>query len=197
MKNRQAPVKFLIPLICDFIFKEGFIPSFFIGMKTLLLVRHAKSSWGDLTLADFDRPLNDRGKRDAPRMAKRLYKKDVEIETFISSPALRARKTAEIFAEEYGLKKGDIVLVPSLYEAGEAEFWDAIVNASQQSNSIALFSHNPGITEFANRLTDNRIDNMPTCSVFAVRAEVDDWRDFKGAKKEFYFFDFPKSADSD
>ena len=166
-------------------------------MKTLLLVRHAKSSWGDLTLADFDRPLNDRGKRDAPKMAKRLQKKGITIDTIISSPAKRAKKTAEIFAEEYGFKKGEIVLIPSLYEAGESQFWSAITDAPEDSNTIALFSHNPGITDFANRLTDNRVDNMPTCSVFAVRADINSWSQFRDATKEFYFFDFPKSPDAD
>lgn len=166
-------------------------------MKTVLLIRHAKSSWGDLSLPDFERPLNDRGKADAPKMAKRLQKKNIPIDTFISSPARRARKTAEVFAVQYGLKKSDIVFREELYHAQPATFFETIASAPPGSDSIAIFSHNPGITEFANSLTDNRVDNMPTCSIFAVRAEVDDWSDFKNARKVLYFFDFPKSVDTD
>ena len=166
-------------------------------MKTVLLIRHAKSSWEDLYLADFDRPLNDRGKADAPAMAKRLLDKKIQIDSFISSPAKRAKKTAEIFAEYFDTKKSEIILVPSLYEAGETNFYDAIANAPKKSDSIAVFSHNPGITDFANKLTATRIDNMPTCSVFAVQANIKDWSAFKEAPKDFYFFDFPKSIHAD
>ena len=166
-------------------------------MKTVLLIRHAKSSWEDLYLADFDRPLNDRGKADAPAMAKRLLDKKIQIDSFISSPAKRAKKTAEIFAEYFDTKKSEIILVPSLYEAGETNFYDAIANAPKKSDSIAVFSHNPGITDFANKLTATRIDNMPTCSVFAVHVNIKDWSAFKEATKDFYFFDFPKSIHAD
>jgi phosphohistidine phosphatase len=79
-------------------------------MKYLLLVRHAKSSWDDFSIKDSDRPLNDRGKKDAPMMAKRLLKKDVKIDAFISSPAKRARKTAEAFVKEYKSDKNEIIL---------------------------------------------------------------------------------------
>lgn len=166
-------------------------------MKTVLLIRHAKSSWGDLNLPDFERPLNDRGKADAPKMAKRIYNKDITIDTFISSPAKRAKKTAEIFAERYGLKKSDIVLVPELYHASDLIFFQAISNAPRKSKTIAIFSHNPAITEFANRLTETRIDNMPTCSIFAVQADIKNWAEFEQAPKKLYFFDFPKSVDAD
>jgi phosphohistidine phosphatase len=166
-------------------------------MKTVLLIRHAKSSWGDLSLPDFDRPLNDRGKADAPKMAKRIYKKKILIDTFISSPAKRAKKTAEIFAEQYGVKKTDIIFVQELYHATHESYYHAIAAAPGESDSIAVFSHNPGITEFANSLTENHIDNMPTCSVFAVKADIQDWSEFQQAGKEFYLFDFPKSVDTD
>ena len=166
-------------------------------MKTVLLIRHAKSSWGDLSLPDFDRPLNSRGKTDAPMMAKRVNNKKIDIDAFISSPAKRARKTAEIFAKEYGIKKTDVLLVPELYHASDSIFYETIAKAPGGSNSIAIFSHNPGITEFVNRLTANRVDNMPTCSIFAVKADINHWSEFELATKEFYFFDFPKSADTD
>jgi phosphohistidine phosphatase len=166
-------------------------------MKTVLLIRHAKSSWGDLSLPDFERPLNDRGKADAPKMAKRIHKKKISIDTFVSSPAKRAKKTAEVFAEQYGVKKSDIVFVQELYHANDETYYEAIAGAPAESDSIAIFSHNPGITEFANRLTENRIDNMPTCSVYAVKADITAWSEFQEGRKEFLFFDFPKSANAD
>jgi phosphohistidine phosphatase len=162
-------------------------------MKHLLLVRHAKSDWGDPSLEDFDRPLNDRGKRDAPKMAGRLVDKKIAIDTFISSPAKRAKRTATIFAEAFGVKKEDIVFYEELYGAGEDVFYDVISKAGKKAETIAIFSHNPGITDFANELTDTRIDNIPTSAVFAVKANCKKWEEFRDAEKEFWFFDFPKN----
>lgn len=165
-------------------------------MKTLLLVRHAKSSWDDFSLSDFERPLNDRGKNDAPKMAKRLRKNDVKIDAFISSPAKRAKKTAEYFAKEFDTDKDDIIFVSALYDASVSDFAETIKGIDNKFKSVALFSHNPGITAFANQLINNAsIANMPTCSVFAVKADVDKWKDFLHAKKEFIFFDYPKKED--
>ena len=92
-------------------------------MKTVLLIGHAKSRWGDLTLEDVERPLNDRGKAHAPKMAIQLYKKKIKIDSFISSPAKRAKKTAEIFGEQYGIKKSNIIFREYLYEAGTNAFY--------------------------------------------------------------------------
>ncbi len=162
-------------------------------MKTLILIRHAKSSWDDTTLPDFDRPLNDRGKKDAPKMAKRLADKKINIDAFISSPAKRAKKTAELFIKEFDRDESDIILFPSLYHADVKDFYEAIFVTDDKFKSIAVFSHNPGITSFANALVEKaQLDNMPTCSVFGVKADVKHWSEFKDAKKEFWFFDYPK-----
>lgn len=163
------------------------------GVKTLLLIRHAKSDWNDASLDDFDRPLNERGKRDAPAMAHRLLDKKVEIDAFISSPAKRAKKTVTIFLEEYGKNKEELILANELYLAATSVFFDVISKVDDKLDSIAVFSHNPGITDFANSLTDARIDNIPTCGIFAVTVDCKQWTDFKHAKKEFWFFDYPKS----
>ena len=162
-------------------------------MKSVILIRHAKSSWDQIGLSDFDRPLNERGKEDAPKMAKRLVEKDVAIDAFISSPAKRAKKTASLFISEYEHAKSEIILVPELYHAGPEAFYTAIANAPADANSIALFSHNPGITEFVNQLTDVKIDDMPTCAIFAVKANIKKWSEFRDANKEFWFFDYPKA----
>lgn len=162
-------------------------------MKCLLLVRHAKSDWSEPSLSDFDRSLNGRGKEDAPVMAHRLLDNKIQIDAFISSPAKRAKKTAGIFAKTYKAKKNEIFFRDELYGAYENVFFDVIANASNKFDSIAIFSHNPGLTDFANLLTATRIDNIPTCGVFAVKADCDKWKDFKEAKKEFLFFDYPKN----
>jgi len=164
------------------------------GGKTLLLVRHAKSDWGDASLSDFDRPLNGRGKSDAPVMAHRLLDKNIFIDAFISSPAKRALRTASVFAKEYKRDKDEIIFRDELYGAPENVFYDVIVTADNKFKSIAIFSHNPGLTDFANLLTDTRIDNIPTCGIFAIKADCDKWKNFKEADKKFWFFDYPKNA---
>jgi phosphohistidine phosphatase len=166
-------------------------------LKTILLVRHAKSDWSAPSLDDFDRPLNDRGKRDAPVMAHRLIDRKIEIDQFISSPAKRAKKTAIIFAKEFKYDKDEILFKDSLYGAGVAEFFDVVARLDSKYDTIAIFSHNPGITEFANQLTTTRIDNIPTCGIYGIKVDADKWEDFKEAKKEFWFFDYPKAGGED
>jgi phosphohistidine phosphatase len=161
-------------------------------MKQLIIVRHAKSSWENFAVPDFERPLNDRGKSDAPMMARRLVERSISPDLFITSPARRARKTAEIFAKTFNLSDEQIVDVPTLYEAGAEAFYDAVRNVPVSAATVILFSHNPGITTFANTLTEVRIDDMPTCAVFAVSCEVDKWSDFRSASKQLLFFDYPK-----
>src|SRR5581483_5435790 len=164
-------------------------------MKAVILVRHAKSSWDDAGMADFDRPLNSRSKEDAPKMARRLLEKKIAIDAFISSTAKRARKTASLFIKEYNREKEEIILVPALYHPGIEAFYAAIANAPASAGTIAIFSHNPGITEFANELTNARVDDMPTCALFAVQADIQDWQQFRNAEKQFWFFDYPKAGD--
>lgn len=165
-----------------------------ITTKTLLLIRHAKSSWEIGTLNDFERPLNDRGKRDAPEMAKRLKEKNVLIDAFVSSPAKRAKKTAEYFIEAYGRSKDDIIFISKLYHPAAEIFYEVAGEMPDHFNSIAIFSHNPGISDFVNLLVESvRIDNLPTCGVFAVKFKGS-WKDFGKVKKEFLFFDYPKNV---
>jgi phosphohistidine phosphatase len=166
-------------------------------MKTLIIVRHAKSSWEEAGQKDIERPLNDRGKKDAPEMAKRLYKKIKNIDLFISSPAVRAYRTAREFAEKYGVSKKDILKEKELYHSADTKtFFKVISTVKDKKETIALFSHNPGITDFANALTAMQIDNLPTCGVFVVSAETVTWKDFERAPKTFLFFDYPKNKAS-
>ena len=161
-------------------------------MKSLIIIRHAKSSWDFSTLNDFDRPLNERGHKDAPMMAKRLLDKQITIDAFISSTAKRAFTTAAYFAEAYDVKEKNIIKIPELYHAAPVVFYDVIKTVDDSLNCIALFSHNPGITDFVNQLTNTKIDDMPTCAVFAVNIKIESWKKFADAEKDFWFFDYPK-----
>ncbi len=163
-------------------------------MKTLLLIRHAKSSWADFEQKDFDRPLSDRGKKDAPAMAKRIRKeKDIKLDGIISSPANRAFETAKHFAKGFDIKKKRIIQISELYEPTIEAFYNAVTDLDDEYKNVALFSHNPGITAFVNQLTNVHVDDMPTCSIFALYILHDEWKDFRTADKEFWFFDYPKN----
>jgi phosphohistidine phosphatase len=125
-------------------------------------------------------------------MAKRLLKREVEIDAFVSSPANRAFSTAIFFAEAYNRKQKHIIQIESLYHAEVNVFYKVIEELDDDFKTVALFSHNPGITEFINSLTTSRIDNMPTCGIFAVKAGIKKWKDFAASDKDFWFFDYPK-----
>lgn len=161
-------------------------------MKSLLLIRHAKSSWDNPMQNDFDRPLNARGLKDAPMMAQRLKERKIKIDAFFSSPAVRAKQTCSLFMQTFKVGEDAMHLQSQLYLAAPDVFMQTITSIAASISSAAIFSHNNGITEFANILTSTSIDNMPTCSVFAVKADIENWKDFAKGKKEFWFFDYPK-----
>ena len=164
-------------------------------MKTILCVRHAKSGWDDPSLSDIERKLTHRGKSDAKLMAKRLQERSIEIDAFVSSTAKRAKKTAKIFMKEFEKDKKKLQLTASLYEASVKDFYDVIESLDDKDKTVALFSHNPGITDFVNSLDCTPVYDMPTCSVFAVKAKTKNWKDFRAAEKEFLFFDYPKNEE--
>ncbi len=165
-------------------------------MKTLYIIRHAKSNWGDFTLPDFQRPLNERGKKDAPDMAERLLQKDASVDIFVSSPAKRAIKTCKLFCKAFKYDTDDILVVDELYHASVPVFFKTISRLDDHYSSAAIVSHNPGITEFVNTLgLSVKVDNMPTCAVFAVSIDSDSWASFESDTKNFILFDYPKSIE--
>ena len=164
-------------------------------MKTFLLIRHAKSAWDDRSLPDFERTLTERGKSDARMMAERLEEKSIQIDSFVSSSAKRARKTAKIFMKKLEKDSKKLELLPSLYEPSVKDFYDAVETFDDKNKTVALFSHNPGITEFVNSLDCSPVDDMPTCSVYAVTVKTKHWKDFRVAEKELLFFDYPKNEE--
>ena len=146
---------------------------------------------------DFDRPLNDRGHRDAPAMAKRMVDRKVKFDALITSTALRAFTTANYFATVYSRETKQtipLIEIPELYLAEPSVFFDVISKTNDEFNKIAIFSHNPGITDFINQLGVAQINEMPTCGIFAVTINTNSWFDFKKAKKQFLFFDYPKNG---
>ncbi|MFI5124652.1 MAG: SixA phosphatase family protein [Chitinophagales bacterium] len=164
-------------------------------MKTLFLVRHAKSEAHFSAASDFNRGLNAKGMKDAAEMAKRMVNKDILIDLFVSSPAVRAKETAEIFVSKYNRKPDEINLVPALYNALPETFEEVVSGLDDRFDRIAIFAHNPGITDYASSLTETPVSHMSTSSVFAVASEVKSWQDFPIAEKIFLFFDSPKTAD--
>lgn len=163
-------------------------------MKSLILIRHAKSSWENFSVRDFDRPLNDRGKRDAPKMAERMANRNVVPDMILVSTAKRARKTAEHFIDAWKLKEDSVRFMEELYLASSPMFIRILSQLPPEVNTVAIVSHNNGLTDFANELTNTRIDNIPTCGIFAVKVNIEDWKQFVEAEKEFWFFDSPKKG---
>lgn len=159
-------------------------------MKTLILVRHAKSDWTH-DLPDFDRPLNDRGHKDAPRMARFVHEKGIEIQQFVTSPAKRALTTCRYFSEVYDNK--DIKKVEELYHASSKEFLETINELDDKFDHVALFSHNNGISDFASSLTSEPV-LFPTCGVAVFEIDCEEWSQFEGADKKLLHFFAPKEV---
>ena len=161
-------------------------------MKRLYLVRHAKSSWGNPELRDFDRPLNKRGKRDAPFMGKLIKEKGVKPDLIITSPARRALRTAEYFAEELSYPKEKIIRDENLYEAGVKDIVKVISDFGTDSETLMIFGHNPGLTDFCNSISDKFIDNIPTSAVVSLIPGTGQWSDINANTCNLEFFEYPK-----
>jgi phosphohistidine phosphatase len=162
-------------------------------MKTLFLIRHAKSSWGDTALPDKDRPLNDRGRRDAPKMGERLAKRDVKPDLILSSPAMRALKTAEIIAKKLDYRRKDIVVDDRFYAVAADDLLDVIHKLDDKLKRVMLFGHNPELTELAHRLS-SKITHMPTCAVAEFTFDAKSWSKIGKVKPAKVALDYPKSS---
>jgi phosphohistidine phosphatase len=157
----------------------------------LFLIRHAKSSWKDVRLSDHERPLNKRGRHDSPMMAKLLKKTEIMPDRVISSTAERAKLTAKEFAKEFGIR--EIVLLEELYMADEEDFLGTLSKLSGEDNCVLLFSHNPGITDFANFICGADIPEIPTCGIVHVHFPLHSWKDVKKGTGIFRSLDYPKN----
>lgn len=165
-------------------------------MKKLILVRHAKSSWDNTDLADFDRPLNERGKKDAPRMGKRLKERGTHPDIMLTSPAIRALHTCQVIAGALDFSLAKIKTDRDLYHASDDQLLKVISRLPESSDNeqvVMLFGHNPGLTEFAERLLNETFDNIPTCGIVSAVLQIEKWRDVSWGCGKKEYFDFPKN----
>ena len=165
-------------------------------MKNLILIRHAKSSWDDPSLIDRDRPLNKRGRRDAPVMGKLLLGKDLIPHRFLASPAKRALKTAKLIAEEIGFPKKDLDLREEIYAQGLDALIGLIADLNDEWKRVFLVGHNPELTDLANHLAGVGIDNVPTCGVVSIEFSAAHWRDCAQGGGKLAFFERPPKQES-
>jgi phosphohistidine phosphatase len=162
-------------------------------MKKLFLIRHAKSSWDDLAMADEDRPLNKRGKKDAPFMGSVLHTQGVSPDLLISSPAKRAYSTAKKIAREIQYPVENIQSIDTLYHSTASILLEVIRSQPEHVHTLMLFAHNPGLNELVSLICDKQIDNIPTCGIVCISFQADQWQHIGKINSHFEYFDFPKN----
>lgn len=160
-------------------------------MKTLLLVRHAKSSWDDAKLPDRERRLAERGRHDAPKMGKRVAERRGKPDLLLSSPAHRAQETAEIFARKLGYEIADIALDERLYPGAARDVIEVIRALDDRFEYVMLVGHNPGLSDLAHSLAPGILD-LPTCAVAEFAFDVDSWSAVGQVKPARIALDTPK-----
>ncbi|MHA6246407.1 SixA phosphatase family protein [Pontibacter sp. CAU 1760] len=162
-------------------------------MKTLYILRHAKSSWDFEELSDHDRPLNKRGRNDAQLMGQELAGRGVEPTLIISSSAVRALTTATLVGKEIGYDADDIVVDENVYGAGKEDLLNVVQNAPPDVEALMLVGHNEALSEFANMLAPEHIASLPTTGIVALEFDCDDWHDIDKSIASMLFYDFPKN----
>ena len=160
-------------------------------MKELYLIRHAKSSWGNSELKDFDRPLNQRGLMSAPEMGRRMSVKNLIPDAIFSSTAVRALSTAELVRDQLG-SHIKIVKDPNVYHASVLLLLQIVNSISNDLNSVFLVGHNPSLTDFAEYLTNEQFGNLPTAAVVRIRFSIEDWAHVSGSTGILVLYDYPK-----
>ena len=161
-------------------------------MKTLYLLRHAKSSWHYSELDDFERPLNKRGRRDVHLMGKIISDKNIYPDLIISSPAVRAAFTARIISEMIDYPEDHLLYHNMIYEATTSTLLNIIHNIDNQSGSLILVGHNPGLTLLINYLADRSIDNLPTCGFYGIELAIKKWSDISEKCGKQILHEYPK-----
>lgn len=162
-------------------------------MKRLTLVRHAKSDWRDGRLEDFERPLNGRGNRDAPEMARRAVDAGLSPTLIISSPAVRALSTAKAFAGAFRYPAKRIRHADDAYLASPGTLLEIVRRLGGKAGHVMLFGHNPGISEFAVLLSgDDSLRDLPTAAMVSLKVDVKDWADLEPGRAERVLYDYPK-----
>lgn len=162
-------------------------------MKTLYLIRHAKSAWDSSAVSDFDRPLNDRGKSDVPRMTAFLRASKIRVDQIISSSAIRANSTARLIARGLEMDESSVLLDRRIYLADVHQLQSILREISDEWQSVMLVGHNPTLTDCANALTGDSLNNLPTCSVYGVELAIDSWLKLRNGVGKRTLFQVPKA----
>lgn len=164
------------------------------GEKTLFIVRHSKSSWDYPAVSDIDRPLKDRGIKDAYEMANRILKKEIRPDAIISSPAVRALHTAIIFSRVLDFPSDEIIINQDIYQADVQEIMSVITATNDSRKSLMIFGHNPGFTELTNYLSGLNIENVPTTGLVLLKFKTEKWKGISRKCLSGEFFDSPHNA---
>ncbi|GEO02581.1 phosphoglycerate mutase [Adhaeribacter aerolatus] len=162
-------------------------------MKTLYLMRHAKSSWDFPELSDHDRPLNNRGRKDAPLMGRELASREVTLDLIVSSSAVRALTTATLVAKELEYDTEKIAVEEEIYKASKQELLSIIKNIPNQFDKVLLVGHNYTISELANMLSPEMVPTMPTAAVVCLNFNCGTWAEISRQNAANLFFDYPKN----
>lgn len=160
--------------------------------RTLILARHAKSSWANDTLPDHDRPLNERGIRDAPRMARRLRERGIQPQAIVTSSAVRAFATAEAFAAELELEPEALQIEPGIYGAGVLDMISLIHGLDDRLDRLLLVGHNPTFSELAGSLAGGNLGSLPTCAVVTLGWDGGSWNGVGRGRLDLVDLDHPK-----
>ncbi len=163
-------------------------------MKTLYIVRHAKSSWEQSGIEDHERPIIEKGKKRTKLVIDYLLKHDVTVDLMLSSYAVRALDTAKIIARALNYPEGKIQISKSIYHGDAGNLLDLFFDLSDDVNSLMIFGHNPTITNFANGFLEKKIDWLPTSGVVCIEFDADKWEQVPTAKKRIKFVISPKSV---
>jgi len=161
-------------------------------MKTLILVRHAKSDWGNENVTDLFRPLNERGYSDVQILSKQLAQKISPPQYWITSPAIRAYTTALLFADAFNYDVEKIIINKKIYEASVKTLQAIVTSIPDENQTAFLFGHNPGFTKFFNQFSDSDVDNIATCGIASLHNDVLSWKDFLSTEIINDFYLYPK-----
>jgi phosphohistidine phosphatase len=164
-------------------------------MKQLLLMRHAKSSWDTPGQTDFDRTLNERGKKDAPEMGKRILHKGFKPDLIVSSPAKRAQKTAREIAAQLEYDENRIDLETSIYEAETDDLMHVIRSFDDAHKKVIMVGHNPAFTGIVGMLSSSFIAHLPTAGIVLISFDLGSWKQVSNHTGKLEWYDYPKSKD--
>ena len=178
--------------LADNLKQDGYTRMTANNLKRLTLLRHAKSSWDNPDLNDFERPLNKRGQRDAPLMGNYLAGQGDLFDLILVSPAIRARMTAEAIAEQLAIDNECLTFYEHIYQATVSELVALLRTIAEDQQNVLLVGHNPGITDLANYLVDGRLENIPTCGIFSVELQVQSWQQLDRGATRLLFYNYPK-----